>query len=147
MRSTYLQETRSEFHRLASEYTYLMARRPSHTFLTSRGLEANCTQPIAPAQSENAAPPNLGGHFTNGGCVNMKTTGDRDLSVCLSALTSHKAKRRLEPCGPLVLPSPAASCVPTAGLSGHIWQHVTAAVLLHPKRSCQLQLVHVYTVH
>lgn len=77
----------------------------------------------------------------------MKTTGDRDLSVCLSALTSHKAKRRLEPCGPLVLPSPAASCVPTAGLSGHIWQHVTAAVLLHPKRSCQLQLVHVYTVH
>lgn len=79
--------------------------------------------------------------------MNVKTTGDQGSSVRLSSLTSHKAKRRLEPCGPLMLPSPAAPCVPMVGLSGRIWQHVTAAVLLHPKRSCQLQLVHGYTMH
>lgn len=71
----------------------------------------------------------------------MKTTADQDLPMCLSDLTSHEANRTLEPFGPLLLASPAVLSVLMAGLSGHIWQHVTAAVLLLPEWPGQLQPV------
>ena len=74
----------------------------------------------------------------------MKTTEAQDLSVCLSDLTSHEANRRLEPFGPLLLVSPAVLSILVARLSGHIWQHVTAAVLLLPERPGQLQPVSAY---
>lgn len=74
-------------------------------------------------------------------CTDVKTTADQDLPMCLSDLTSHKANRTLEPFGPLLLASPAVLSVLMAGLSGHIWQHVTAAVLLLPEWPGQLQPV------
>lgn len=64
--------------------------------------------------------------------------------MCLSHLTSHGATRRLEPFGPLLLASLAALSVLTAGLSGHIWQHVTAAILQLPEQPGQLQPVSAY---
>lgn len=72
--------------------------------------------------------------------MNMKTTRDQDLSD----LTSHNANRRLEPFGPLLLASPAVPSILVAGLSGHIWQHVTAAVSWLPERPGQLQPVSAY---
>lgn len=118
-----------------------MARRPSDTFLRSRGPVASCTQLLAPVPSTSAALLNLKSCITNGGSTNMKTTEDQDLSVCLSDLTSHEASGRLEPFGPPLLASPPVLSVLVAGLSGQIWQRITAAVLLLPERPGQLQPV------
>lgn len=121
-----------------------MARRPSNTFLTSRDLVADCTQLLALAPSQTAALLNLKSCTTNTGCMNMKTE-DQDLSVCPSDLTSHKANRRLQPVGLLLLASPTVLSIFMAGLSGHIWQHIAAALLQLPERPGQLQPVSAYT--
>lgn len=46
-----------------------------------------------------------------------------------------------------MLPSPAALSVLMAGLSGHVWQRVTAGVLLLPDQPWQLHPVSVHTMH
>lgn len=61
--------------------------------------------------------------------------------MCLSDLTSHEANQRPEPFGPLLLASPAVLSTLWAGLSGHIWQHVPAAILWLPEWPRQLQTV------
>lgn len=61
--------------------------------------------------------------------------------MCLSDLTSHETNQRLEPLGPPLLASLAVLSTLWAGLSGHIWQHVPAAILWLWGWPTQLQTV------
>lgn len=64
--------------------------------------------------------------------------------MCLSDLTSQEANRRLEPFRPLLLASLAVLSILMAGLSGHIWQHITVAILQLPEQPGQLQPASAY---
>lgn len=115
-----------------------MARRPSRTFLTSKDLVA-AARSCLPQCQERAELCYIWKAASSTNCTDMKTTVDEDLPMCLSDLTSHEANRTLEPFGPLLPASPTVLSVLLAGLSGHIWQHVTAAVLLLLEWPGQLQ--------
>lgn len=67
--------------------------------------------------------------------------------MCLSDLTSHEGNQRLEPFGPLLLASPAAMSTLWGGLSGHIWQHIPAAIQWLLEWPTRLQTINAYVMY